>query len=123
HALAAGRENWPARGGEFSFEVTGEPGPIPARYYPPAGHDGHHAEREMVWFAADGSRILRSATWGEYLMSWLYELHMHLLAGELGRQIVGWSGFAVLVLLATGIAAWWPRGSLRKALAYKRRAG
>lgn len=120
--LATGREQWPAEGGEFSFEVTGEPGPIPARYYPPSQHHGHHAEREMVWFAADGSSILRSATWGDYLMSWIYELHMHLLAGELGSQIVGWSGFAVVLLLASGIWAWWPRGALRKALAFKRNA-
>lgn len=122
NALATGRERWPAAGGQFSFEATGEPGPIPARYYPPSEHHGHHAEREMLWFSADGTSVLRSATWGEYLMSWLYELHMHLLAGETGSQIVGWSGFAMLVLLLTGIAAWWPRGSWRKALAFKRKA-
>lgn len=121
-ALATGRKHWPDAGGEFSFEVTGEPGPIPARYYPPSPHHGHHAEREMIWFSSDGLSIVRSATWGEYLMSWLYELHMHLLAGETGRQIVGWSGFAILFLLGTGIAAWWPRGSFRKALAFKRKA-
>lgn len=118
-ALATGRERWPD-GGEFSFEVTGEPGPIPARYYPPSEQHHHQAQREMVWFSADGSAILRSDTWGEYLMSWLYELHMHLLAGEFGRQIVGWSGFAALFLLITGIAVWWPRGSWRKALTFKR---
>lgn len=121
-ALAAGRARWPAAGGEFSFEATGEPGPIPARYYPPSGHGGHHAEREMVWFSADGSTVLRVETWGKYLMSWLYELHMHLLTGEVGSQIVGWAGFIVLVLLATGIAVWWPRGAWRKALAFKRGA-
>lgn len=120
-ALATGRKHWP-QGGDFSFEATGAPGPIPARYYPPSASHGHQAEREMVWFSADGSSVLRSETWGEYLMSWLYELHMHLLAGEAGRQIVGWSGFVMLVLLATGIAAWWPRGSWQKALTFKRKA-
>lgn len=119
-ALTTARERWPA--GDWSFEATGEGGAIPARYYPASQHHGHHAEREMVWFSADGRELLRAAPWGGYLMSWLYELHMHLLAGETGRQIVGWSGVAMLVLLVSGIAAWWPRGSWRKALAFKRHA-
>ncbi|MBB4631675.1 PepSY-associated TM helix domain-containing protein [Sphingosinicella soli] len=121
-ALATARAHRPDARGEWAFEVTGEGGPIPARYYPPSPHHGHHAEREMLWFSSDGSTIVRSDAWGSYLMSWLYELHMHLLAGEIGRQIVGWSGFAMLVLLATGIAVWWPRGHWRKALAFKRSA-
>ncbi len=37
-------------------------------------------------------------------------------------QIVGWSGVAILLLLVTGVIAWWPRGSWAKALAFKRRA-
>ncbi len=119
-ALATARQRWPA--GDWSFEATGEGGAIPARYYPASEHHGHHAEREMVWFSPDGNRILRTEPWGGYVMSWLYELHMHLLAGETGRQIVGWSGVAMLVLLISGIAAWWPRGSWRKALAFKRKA-
>jgi uncharacterized iron-regulated membrane protein len=121
-ALDIGRKQWPERGGDWSFEVTGERGLVHARYYPPSGHHEHHAEREMVWFAADGGSVVRTATWGDYLMSWLYELHMHLLAGDLGSQIVGWSGFVLLVLLISGVATWWPRGSWRKALAIKRHA-
>ncbi|WP_298091948.1 PepSY domain-containing protein [uncultured Sphingomonas sp.] len=110
-------------GGKWTFEVTGEVtgegGAIPARYYPAPGH---HADREMIWFSADGARIVRAEPWGGYLMSWLYQLHMELLAGEIGHQIVGWSGMAMLVLLVTGLWAWWPRGEWRKALAFKRRA-
>lgn len=121
-ALATARARFPDHAGEWSFEATGEPGSIPARYYPSSQHHGHHAEREMVWFSADGARIERSEPWGGYLMSWIYELHMHLLSGEAGRLIVGWSGFAMLVLLVSGMAAWWPRGSWRKALAFKRNA-
>lgn len=121
-ALATGRARWADPAGKWSFEATGKGGVVPARYYPPSDHHGHHAEREMVWFSADGARIVRAEPWGGYLMSWLYELHMHLLAGETGRQLAGWSGFAMLALLVTGIVAWWPRGSWRKALVFKRRA-
>lgn len=120
-ALVTGRARWRDPHGSWSLEVTGQSGAIPARYYP-SDHHSHHAEREMVWFSADGSQVLRAEPWGGYLMSWLYELHMHLLVGEIGSQIVGWSGFAMLVLLVSGIVVWWPRGSWRKALAFKRNA-
>jgi uncharacterized iron-regulated membrane protein len=121
-ALATARARRPGPSGTWSFEATGEGGSIPARFYPGSGGHGHHSEREMVWFSADGGRIVRAEPWAGYLMSWLYELHMHLLAGETGGQVVGWSGVAMLVLLATGLIAWWPRGSWVKALAFKRRA-
>jgi uncharacterized iron-regulated membrane protein len=120
-ALATARTRWHDPHGSWHFEATGQGGAIPARYYP-SEHHSHHAEREMVWFSADGARVLRAEPWGGYLMSWLYELHMHLLAGEIGSQVVGWSGFAMLVLLMSGIVVWWPRGSWRKALAFKRNA-
>lgn len=120
-AFATARSRWPDPHGSWSFEVTDEAGAIPARYYP-SDHHSHHADREMVWFSPDGSRVLRAEPWGSYLMSWLYELHMALLAGDVGSQIVGWSGFAMLVLLASGIIVWWPKGSWRKAFAFKRNA-
>lgn len=119
-ALATGRTQWPDRAGSWELEATGDGGTIPARYYPP--NQGHHAGREMIWFSSDGTHVIRSAPWGGYLMSWLYKLHMELLAGDVGHQIVGWSGFAILLLLITGMAVWWPRGSWRKALAFKRKA-
>ncbi|MGE3476106.1 MAG: PepSY-associated TM helix domain-containing protein [Rhodospirillaceae bacterium] len=121
-ALATARARWPDPRGTWSFEVTGEGGAIPARYYPPSLHSHHHAEREMVWFSSDGAHVVRDDTWGQYLMSWLYELHANLITGEAGRQVAGWSGFAALLLLTTGVIAWWPRGSWRKALAFKRNA-
>lgn len=120
-ALATGRARWHDPRGKWSLEVTGEGGTIPARYYPSSSH-GHHTDRMMVWFSPDGSRIVRAEPWGGYLMSWIYQLHMALLAGDVGGQIVGWSGVAMLLLLATGVMAWWPRGSWRKAVAFKRDA-
>lgn len=120
--LATARREYPDPQGEWSFEASGRPGAIPARFYPSPDHHGHHAEREMVWFSADGRQVLRSATWGEYLMSWIYELHMHLLAAEPGRLVVGWGGLATLILLISGIISWWPRGSWRNALSFKRNA-
>ena len=120
-ALATGRARWHDPAGKWTIKVTGEGGTIPARFYPSSGH-GHHADRLMAWFSPDGTRIVRAEPWGGYLMSWLYQLHMALLADDLGGQVVGWSGVAMLLLLVSGVAAWWPRGSWRKALAFKRDA-
>jgi uncharacterized iron-regulated membrane protein len=120
--LATARREFPDPHGEWSLEVNGESGAIPARFYPSQQQHGHHAERSMVWFSADGTQVLRSQLWGDYLMSWIYELHMHLLAGETGRLVVGWGGLATLLLLITGLIAWWPRGSWSKALSFKRNA-
>ncbi len=69
-ALATGSARWHHPGGKWTFEVTGEGGAVPARYYPAPGH---HADRLMVWFSADGRRILRAEPWGGYLISWLYQ--------------------------------------------------
>lgn len=118
-ALATGRATRHDPVGQWTLEATGEGGTIPARYY---AMPGHHGDRMMLWFSPDGRRILRAQPWGGYAMSWMYQLHMQLLAGETGHQIVGWSGVAMLVLLASGLVAWWPRGTWRKALAFKRDA-
>lgn len=117
-ALSTVHTRWPSAEGQWRFEVTGEAGAIPSRYY----GDGGHSHSMMVWLSPDGSRVLRREQWGEYLMTWIYDLHMNLLAGDFGKQVAGWSGIAILTLLLTGLAVWWPRGTWRKALAFKRQA-
>ncbi|WP_235934876.1 PepSY-associated TM helix domain-containing protein [Candidatus Laterigemmans baculatus] len=47
-------------------------------------------------------------TWGEYFVSWIYRLHDELLLGEFGRTVVGLTGLALIVSIATGIVLWWP---------------
>ncbi|WP_049721199.1 PepSY-associated TM helix domain-containing protein [Gilvimarinus polysaccharolyticus] len=48
-------------------------------------------------------------------LAFLMDLHIHWLAGHTGERISGYVHIAVLLLLATGIYAWWPR-RWRKAL-------
>lgn len=124
-ALATMRAQRPDRQGIYRFEVTGEAGPIPVRYEMPGrAHGGH---RVMIWLSPDGGRVLREAVWGQYLMTWLYDLHMALLAGPVGTLIIGWSGLAIfLLVMVSGVWVWWPRTSGRggwaKALRYARHA-
>lgn len=65
-ALATGRAAGFDPAGKWSFEVTGEGGAIPARYYPPSAPGAAHPPRQMLWFSPDGGRIVRVAPWGGY---------------------------------------------------------
>lgn len=121
-AVATLRQAYPDKPGPWRLEVTGRSGPIPARYYNPPETAGKHFAPMLVWLSPDGSQVLRRSYWGDDAMTWIYNLHMELLAGKAGATVVGWSGVVLVVLLLSGLWAWWPRGSLAKALALKDRA-
>ena len=118
-ALRTLRTAYPEKQGNWRFEVTDTPGALPARYYKPPERDGYAFRPMMVWLSRDGRRIIRRDYWGEYAVTFIYDLHYRLLLGETGGKVLGWSGFALLALLLSGIWAWWPRGSWRKALRFK----
>lgn len=118
-ALATVRKTYPDKDGPWRFEVTGKTGAIPARYYDPAERPGYAFRPMMVWLAPDGGQVLRRDYWGEYAMTFIYDLHYRLLLGETGGAVLGWLGFVMLALLLSGLWAWWPRGSLAKAFRLK----
>jgi len=123
HVLATARATYPEKIGPWRFEVTGKGGDIPARYYALPERAGRDFAPMMVWFSADGARVLRRDYWGDYAVTWIYDLHHRLLLQSTGAKILGWSGGAMLVLLVSGLVAWWPRpGTLGKALRIKRNA-
>lgn len=119
-ALATVRAAYPDKQGPWRFEVTGKYGAIPARYYDPSERVGHAFRPMMVWLSPDGGEVLRRDYWGEYAMTFIYDLHYRLLLGEIGGEVLGWLAFALLALLLSGLWAWWPRGSWAKALRIKR---
>ena len=119
-ALATVRRAFPDKGGPWRFEAAATSGAIPARYYDPPERAGRDFAPMMVWLAPDGSRVLRRDYWGEYAATFIYDLHYRLLLGRTGGAILGWTGFALLALLLSGLWAWWPRGSWAKALRLKR---
>lgn len=121
-AYATVRQTYPDKPGPWRFEATGQPGPIPARYYAPPERAEYAFRPMMVWLSPDGSRVLRRDYWGEYAMTFLYDLHYRLLLEKPGGVVLGWTGLALIVLLLSGLWAWWPRGSWAKALRFKRLA-
>ncbi len=122
-ALVTVRKAYPDKQGPWRIEVTGRPGPIPLRYYhPPETARRAHAPM-LVWLASDGSRVLRRDYWGDGAMTWIYDLHYQLQLGKTGAVLFGCAGLGLLVLLISGLWAWWPRGAWTKALRFKRGAG
>jgi uncharacterized iron-regulated membrane protein len=121
-AIVTLRTAYPDKDGPWRLEITGAKGAIPARYYNPTERAGHAFRPMMVWLSADGGHVLRRDYWGEYAVTFIYDLHYSLLLGEVGGTIVGWGGFILLALLLSGLWAWWPRGSWRKAFRIKRAA-
>lgn len=122
-ALQTLRHAYPDKTGAWRFEVRDDGGPIPARYYAPPETRGRDFAPMLVWLSPDGAEVLRRAYWGETAMTWIYDLHYRLLLGKLGGAIMGWAGLAMVVLLLTGVWAWWPRQpEFRKALRVKSNA-
>ena len=126
-ALATLRAEWPDKVGGWRFEVTGTNGAIPARYYKPLERPGYSFRPLMVWLSPDGTTVLRRDYWGEYAVTFVYDVHNKLLLDSIGGALVGWLGFGCLALLLTGLWAWWPRGAMSgqswaKALRFKRNA-
>ena len=121
-ALATVRAVYPDKHGGWRFEVTDKPGAIPARYYNPPERTGYDFRPMMVWLSPDAGAVLRRDYWGEYAMTFIYDLHYRLLLGVTGAAILGWTGFVLLALLLSGLWAWWPRGAWTKALRFKRGA-
>ena len=54
------------------------------------------------------AEIMGTAAEGNHFMSRVHQFHTHLLAGQVGKQIMGWSGVVLSVLSISGIMLWWP---------------
>lgn len=65
--------------------------------------------REIVLFVNPYTGdVLGFPNQANHFMSRVHQFHTHLLAGQVGKQIVGWSGVLLLVLSISGIILWWP---------------
>jgi uncharacterized iron-regulated membrane protein len=54
-----------------------------------------------------GAIITRWASFAERPELWLFDLHHHLLAGEIGETMAGAAGLAALLFVVTGAILWW----------------
>jgi len=82
------------------------------------------ASTEERWHvvAVDPSttRALSDRRWGDFFVSFIYELHQELLLGKPGEVFVGILALLLLLSIGTGLYLWWPApGKLRRALSFQ----
>lgn len=117
------RREHPQRTGAWRIEVRPNGGAIPVRYYRPRETEGRDFAPLLVWIDPVRLTTIRSAFWGGTIFTWLYDLHYRLLLDRPGGTIMGVAGIVMLLLLASGLWAWWPRhGGWRRAIRLKRAA-
>lgn len=84
---------------------------------PSDGLPAYHAYRkdltQAYYDARDGSLIAEWEPRGS-LYSLLFEIHVHLLAGEPGHIAIGIVGLAMVLMVLSGMTVWWSRRRLFK---------
>lgn len=78
---------------------------------------------QMMWVDPSTAEVVSSRSFGDFFITWIYNLHWSLLMGKSGHIFVGFLGLLLMISLGTGIYLWWPspRG-WKRALTIKRNA-
>lgn len=99
----------PERSGPWRIEMPLAPDrPVLARYYNPPETAGRGFAPLMLSLDPRTLAETSHRYWGEYLTTWLYDLHYTLLLGQTGKDIVGYAGLLMLASLLSGLVLWWP---------------
>lgn len=61
----------------------------------------------------DDGRVMGEASALRGAMGQVHQFHTRLLAGQVGRTLVGWGGVSLVLLAITGLILWWPGKILR----------
>ena len=97
-------------------EQAGEPVVVSATKPSPG-----RPQRVTVYLDPGSAKVLGTGRSGEGLFQVMHALHGSLMIPEVGRQVVGWIGVAMLVMSISGIWLWWPlTGSVKRGLRWKR---
>lgn len=119
--LRAIQATHPQRTHAWRLEMPMQPDePVTARYYKP-DEKAHLAFAPLMVSIDPHTLAVRSSRfWGEFAMTWLYDLHYSLLLDRNGRTAMGIIGMVLLASLASGLCLWWPHaGRFKPALAFK----
>lgn len=119
------RANYPDYTGPWRIEVPLAAGlPIVARYYRPPERAGRAFAPRLVVLDPATLAVVQDRYWGDFAMTWLYDLHYTLLAGTTGRLVLAWTGAGLLLALGIGLWLWWPApGRWRERLRLQLRRG
>ena len=119
------RQRFPERDGPWLIEMPLTPdSPLTARYYKPLERAGRFFSPMMVTLDPSTLTVTSQRFWGDYAMTWIYDLHYTLLLNENGHTAVGILGLFMLISLGSGLYLWWPsRRRLFAALRLQLRKG
>ena len=115
----------PERPNSWRLEVPQAPDyALVARYYKPE-ETAHLAFAPLITAIDPYTlELISNRFWGQYLMTWLLELHYSLLLETQGSTAVAIIGLLCLSSLITGLVLWWPRlRTLKKSLKLRWRHG
>lgn len=105
------RANFPDRGGRWRLEMPLRPDrPVMARLLQAEDHAAGRFAPLVVAVDPAGPSIIHSRHWGEYAVTWIYDLHYSLQLAEQGKVIVAVVGIAMLISVLVGVVLWMPRG-------------
>ena len=98
--------------------------PIMARYYTPVESVGKNFAPLMLTVDPVTLEVTSSRLWGDYAMTWIYDLHYSLLLEKPGKIAIGIIGLISLISFISGIWLWWPGwAGLKHALKPQLRSG
>lgn len=123
--LEALQKAFPERRGSWRLEVPrANDQAIIARYYKPKERAHLGFAPLMVAVNPYTAEVINQRFWGDYAMTWIYDLHYTLLMDQTGRVIMGVLGLFCLISIATGVYLWWPKhAKFRAALSLRWRSG
>ena len=82
--------------------------PIIARYANSAERAGRSFSPLMLTLDPVTLEQTSHRVWGDYLVTWIYDLHYTLLLDATGKVAVGIIGLIMLLSLISGLWLWWP---------------
>jgi uncharacterized iron-regulated membrane protein len=97
-------------------------GPVVVTLARPPVPGGGRPVRTILYLDPRDGRLLDRTASDAGPVRFLHVLHGSLMIPEVGRQVVGWIGVAMLLSSVTGLWLWWPlTGSLARGLRWRRR--
>lgn len=106
------RKQFPDRAKGWRFELPVEPDrPIMARYYKPIEKEHLTFAPFIVAIDPYSLKVINARFWGDYFVTWIYDLHYTLLMDRFGRILMGFLGFVYLATILIGLYLWWPKSA------------
>ena len=112
----------PTRDKAWRLELPDAPNRmITARYYKPVETQSLAFAPLMLWVNPYTAEVVSNRLWGDFAMTWIYDLHFSLLMDMNGRLALSIIGIFIFLSLCTGIYLWWPsKYVLKTAFTFKR---